>query len=179
MFIENHNEKKKVELSESNLNDLKEIENNEESDVPHYPRVGFFKLQYTFANKADIALICFACLGSVIAGASMPLISLLLGQVINQFNGTIEISEVPKLVQGLIINFILAGVGVLIGSFMMIFFWTIVGRRLSNKISKEYFRVIMKQKQAWFDKYDTYQINTRVFNNMQVIENGVNINFNN
>ena len=122
MLIESYNENKKVELSGINSNDQKEIENQEESEVPHYPRVGFFKLQYTYANKADIALICFACLGSVIAGASMPLISLLLGQVINQFNGTIEISEVPRLVQGLIVNFILAGVGVLIGSFMMIFF---------------------------------------------------------
>jgi len=174
MFVENQNENKKIELSELST-EPKVVETQEESDTPKYSRVGFFKLQCTFSNKADIALICFASLGSVIAGASMPLISLLLGQVINQFNGTIEVSKVPEMVQGLIINFILAGIGVFIGSFMMIFFWTIVGRRLSNKISKEYFRVIMKQNQAWFDKYDTYQINTRVFNNMQVIENGVSI----
>ncbi len=173
MLIENQNENKKVESSEFSSEQI-EKENLEDSDLPKYPRVSFFKLQLTFANKTDIALICLAFLGSIIAGASMPLISLLLGKAINQFDGTIEISQVPSLAQGVILNFIYAGLGVFVGSFMMILFWTIVGRRLSNKINKEYFRVIMKQKQAWFDKYDTFQINTRVFNNMQVIENGVN-----
>ena len=172
MYSENQEMDKKVELDE--YNSTKKSDSKDEVEQgPKYPRVGFFKLQYTFANKTDIAIIAFACLGSIIAGASMPLISLLLGKVINQFNGTIEVSSVPGLVKGLIINFILAGIGILIGSFMIIYFWTVSGRRLTNKINKEYFRVIMRQKQTWFDKNDTYQINTRVFNNMQIIENGV------
>jgi ABC-type multidrug transport system fused ATPase/permease subunit len=172
MYTENQDRDNKVQLDEYDSS-KKEEAKEEVDEMPKYPRVGFFKLQYTFANKADIALITFACLGSVIAGAAMPLISLLLGKVINQFNGTIEVSSVPGLVKGLITNFILAGIAILIGSFMMIFFWTVSGRRLANKINKEYFNVIMKQKQTWFDKNDTYQINTRVFNNMQTIENGV------
>jgi ATP-binding cassette subfamily B (MDR/TAP) protein 1 len=172
MFTENQNKNIKLELDE--YESIKRVKSKEEdSNTPKYPRVGFFKLQCTFANRVDIALLTFACLGSLIAGASMPLISLLLGKVINQFNGTIEVESVPGLVKGLIINFILAGIAIFIGSFMMIFFWTVSGRRLANKINKEYFRVIMRQKQTWFDKSDTYQINTRVFNNMQTIENGV------
>jgi len=172
MLIENQNENTKVELTEFNSEHMEE-ETNDDSDILKYPRVGFFKLQYTFCDKADIVLMGLAFLGSIAAGASMPLVSLLLGKVINQFDGTIALSEVPKLTQGIILNFIYAGLGVFSGSLMMIFFWTIIGKRISNKICKEYFRVIMKQKQAWFDKYDTFQINTRVFNNMQVIENGV------
>lgn len=172
MFTENQDSDKKVQLDEyytTKKEDPKKIA----EEMPRYNRVGFFKLQYAFANKVDIALISLACLGSLIAGAAMPLISLLLGEVINQFNGTIEVSEVPGLVKGLITNFILVGIAILIGSFMMIFFWTVSGRRIANKLNKEYFRVIMRQKQTWFDKNDTYQINTRVFNNMQTIENGV------
>jgi ABC-type multidrug transport system fused ATPase/permease subunit len=138
-----------------------------------YKRVGFFKLQYTFAARSDLIYISLACLGSLIAGAAMPLISLLLGKVINQFDGNIEKEKVPELVSGLITNFILAGIAILIGSFMMIFFWTIVGRRLTSKVSKEYFRVLMQQKQSWFDQNITSQINTRVNNNMCIIESGV------
>jgi ABC-type multidrug transport system fused ATPase/permease subunit len=174
MYSEKRNPNGKLPLEE--YDSSKRVDSKEEENgTPQYPRIGFFKMQYTFADRVDLALLTFACLGSLIAGAAMPLISLLLGKVINQFNGTIAVESVPGLVKGLIINFILAGIGIFLGSFMMIFFWTVSGRRLANKINKEYFRVIMRQKQTWFDKSDTYQINTRVFNNMQTIESGVKI----
>jgi ATP-binding cassette subfamily B (MDR/TAP) protein 1 len=146
----------------------------QEGIKPKSKKVGFFKLEYALANRSDIILISFACLGSVIAGASMPLISLLLGKVINQFSDYIDPAQVPELVQGLITNFILAGIAIFIGSFMMVFFWTIVGRRLINKINEEYFRVIMRQDQSWFDQSDVYEFATKVQNQVKIIENGVN-----
>lgn len=135
--------------------------------------VSFFKLEYTQTDKVDVTLIALACLGSLIAGASMPLISLLLGKVINQFNGTINPAEVPGLVSGLITDFLLAGVGIFLGSFMMIFFWTVIGRRLSNKINADYFRVIMKQEQGWFDQSNMFEFATKVQYQIKTIENGV------
>lgn len=135
--------------------------------------VGFFKLEYSQANKKDIFLIAMACLGSMVAGAAMPLISLLLGKVINQFNGTIAPSAVPGLVSGLITNFLAAGVAIFAGSFMMVFFWFVVGRRLINKINGDYFRVIMQQEQGWFDKSNMFEFATKVQFQVKTIENGV------
>jgi ABC-type multidrug transport system fused ATPase/permease subunit len=137
-------------------------------------KVTFFKLEYALADKKDIMLISFACIGSLITGAAMPLISLILGKVINQFNGSIENKEVPTLVSGLIFNFLLAGVAIFIGSFMMIFFWTVAGSRLINKINSDYFRVIMQQEQGWFDQSNMFEFATKVQGQIKVIENGVN-----
>jgi len=170
-IINSNNNLNKLENKKESININKEIEEMNGNEL--FKSVSFFKLEYSFADKKDIFLISFACLGSVIAGASMPLISLLLGKVINQFDGKIAVEKVPELVHGLIINFLLAGIAIFIGSFMMVLFWSLVGRRLINKINADYFRVIMQQDQSWFDSSNMYQFASKVQVQIKTIENGV------
>jgi ATP-binding cassette, subfamily B (MDR/TAP), member 1 len=172
-----------VELKESKSNVVQHetVQDNQPKEVnsplvpkgPRTKRVSFFKLMYTLANKCDITLIISACIGSLIAGAAMPLISLLLGKVLNQFNGNIETANVPQLVSGLIVTFLLVGIAIFLGSFMMVFFWTLTGRRMINKINEDYFRVIMRQEQGWFDQSNMFEFATKVQGQVKTIENGV------
>lgn len=158
----------KVQLSEP-LNTNKESNEAKDDIKP----VSFFKLECFLASGSDKVIIILAILGSLFAGAAMPLISLLLGKVINQFNGTIDPAQVPELVSGLITNFLLCGVAIFLGSFMMVYFWALTARRLINKINEEYFRVIMKQEQGWFDQSNMFEFATKVQNQIKTIENGV------
>ena len=138
--------------------------------------VSFFKLLFQFADKEDIVLICFAIIGSLIAGTAMPFIALLLGSAINNFGSNMIILGQEALTQQiaqLSIIYILVGIGIFIGSFMMVFFWTSVGKRLINKINEEYLRVILKQEVAWYDSRNVFELPTKIQGQIKIIENGV------
>jgi hypothetical protein len=141
--------------------------------------VSYFKLLYTFADKKDIIFICLASLGSLVAGVSMPMISLLLGNAINLIDPNVSAAKIKEDIAGLTIRFIIAGLAIFVGSGMMVSFWTLVGKSLINKLNEEYFRVIMKQDQSWFDQTNTFEFATKVQFQIKTIENGVIIYINN
>lgn len=137
-------------------------------------KVSYFQLQYKFADKVDIVLIIIATLGSLIAGASMPLISLLLGSAINNFGPDVNKAELSEKVTTLAINYILCGIGILLGSFMMSFFWSLVSKRLINKINLQYFQVLLRQEQGYFDQGQKNEhFVTKINQEIKIIENGV------
>jgi ABC-type multidrug transport system fused ATPase/permease subunit len=136
--------------------------------------VSYFRLQYKFADKFDIFLIIFACIGSIIAGASMPLISLLLGSAINNFGPDSDKEKLKDNVKVLAINFVLCGFGILLGSFVMFFFWSLVSKRLINKINIAYFEVLLRQEQGYFDQGQKNEhFVTKINQEIKIIENGV------
>jgi ATP-binding cassette subfamily B (MDR/TAP) protein 1 len=138
--------------------------------------VSFFKLLFQFADRNDIILICFAILGSLIAGTSMPFIALLLGSAINNFGpNMVNLGQeaLTQQIAQLSIIYILVGIGIFIGSFMMVFFWTSVGKRLINKINEEYLEVILRQEPAWFDSRNVFELPTKIQGQIKIIENGV------
>ena len=113
--------------------ELKEIQ---ESDVMKpslqkgiHTKVTFLKLMKCQATKRDIVFFIFAILGSLVAGCSMPLMSLLLGDVIDGFDASFPKEDVPGLIHGVIINFCAAGAAIFVGSLLMVIFWTIIGQR--------------------------------------------------
>jgi ABC-type multidrug transport system fused ATPase/permease subunit len=179
MFVEVKERKDSNILNEFKSKETKEVDSplnpsdSELAKVKPKKAIGFFKLIYSSADKCDITILSFACLGSLIGGAAMPMISLLLGKVLNQFNGDIETANVPELVSGLITTFLLVGLAIFLGSYMMVFFWMLAGRRLINKINEDYFRVIMKQDQSWFDQSNMFEFATKVQVQIKTIENGV------
>lgn len=173
-------------LISSNRNELtasanKPTENHnlqeiKESKKANNNKATFFKLEYSFASRKDIILICLATLGSLIAGCSMPFIALLLGNAINNFGPSMVMMGKEVLttqVAELAIIYILVGLAIFIGSFMMVFFWTMVGKRLINKINTQYFKAIMKQEPGWFDANNVFELPTKLQNQIKIIENGV------
>jgi ABC-type multidrug transport system fused ATPase/permease subunit len=107
--------------------------------------ISFFQLMSVQSEKSDIILFIIAIIGSMAAGLSMPLISLLLGDVIDGFDGSIPKEEVPGIIKKAIINFIIACVCIFLGSLMMVFFWTKIGESFSKSLKVDYFRELMRQ----------------------------------
>lgn len=142
-----------------------------------FEKVPFFKLMCTFSSRKDVFLLIGAVIGSLIAGTSMPFIALLLGSAINNFGDSMleQGQEVltAKITQ-LAIIYILVGLAIFLGSFMMVFFWTWVGKRIINRINEEYLRVIMRQEPGWFDANNVFELPTKIQGQIKVIENGVN-----
>lgn len=171
--LNNHNVA--VSTGRSEIIPLENLENDQEKKEK---RISYFQLQYKFADKIDYLLIIIATMGSLVTGAAMPMISLLLGSAINNFGPEVDKSELSTNVANLAINYVLAGMAVLLGSFMMSFFWSLIGKRLINKINVEYFKVLLKQEQGYFDKRQkNEEFVTKINQEIKIIENGVKINF--
>ena len=150
----------KTELT-SVKKELKEIKNtsiikSSLSSNDKKVKVTFVSLLKCQATKKEIPIFVFAILGSLVAGCAMPLISLLLGDVIDGFDGSIPKEKVPSTIHGVIVNFCLAGTAIFVGSLLMVIFWTVIGTRLSSAIKVDYFRVIMKQEQSFFDSCNSF-----------------------
>ena len=169
------NESTKKEKTEN-----QEIQENQKSqenqkDKSEEKSVSYFQLQYKFANKIDYILIIVASFGSIVAGAAMPLISLLLGAAINNFGPDQDKEELKENVNALAINFVICGIGILLGSFIMYFFWNLVSKRLIQKINTAYFEVLLNQEQGYFDQGEKNEhFVTKINLEIKTIENGVN-----
>jgi ATP-binding cassette subfamily B (MDR/TAP) protein 1 len=136
--------------------------------------VSFFQLIYKFADKFDFFLIIFACIGSIAAGASMPLMSLLLGSAINSFGPDADVANLQENVNKIALNFIISGLGVFLGSFIMLFFWGLISKRLIQKINIAYFEVLLRQEQDYFDQGQKNEhLVTKINQEIKTIENGV------
>jgi ATP-binding cassette subfamily B (MDR/TAP) protein 1 len=156
--------------------ETQQLHPNDDEEEKKLTRVSYFQLQYKFATKKDMILLVFAVLGSLTAGLSMPFIALLLGNAIDNFGPDMDAQGPEKLneeVSKLAVIYMLVGLGIFLGSFMMVFFWTWVGKRLINKINEEYMRVIMKQEQGWFEKSNPFEFATKMQGQIKIIENGV------
>lgn len=167
----------KTELT-SVKKELKEIKNtsiikSSLSSNDKKVKVTFVSLLKCQATKKEIPIFVFAILGSLVAGCAMPLISLLLGDVIDGFDGSIPKEKVPSTIHGVIVNFCLAGTAIFVGSLLMVIFWTVIGTRLSSAIKVDYFRVIMKQEQSFFDSSNTFEFATKIQTQTKLIENGI------
>ena len=133
----NNAKKSNININLDEKDKENDILNQKESKNSNFQRVSYFKLQYKFADKKDITLIAFAVIGSLIAGTAMPFIALLLGGAINNFGPNLSETgkdELNSQISYLAVIYILVGIGIFIGSFMMVFFWSCVGKRLILKI---------------------------------------------
>ncbi len=136
-------------------------------------KVSFFKLLKSQTFPFQIFFYVLAIIGSLVAGCAMPLTSLLLGDVIDGFDGSIPKDEVPGIIKKAIINFIIAGICIFIGSLMMVFFWTKIGESFSKSLKVDYFRELMRQDQTFFDNTNTFEFTTKVEKQCKTIEMGV------
>ena len=163
--------KSEVVSLKQELNAIKSAAKKEKE--PENVKVTFIKLLKCQSTKKDIVLFVFAIIGSLAAGCAMPLISLLLGDVIDGFDGSIPKEDVPNVIHKVIVNFCVAGIAIFIGSLLMVIFWTIIGNRLSNAIKIDYFKTIMMQEQSFFDGANTFEFSTKIQSQTKTIENGI------
>jgi len=56
---------------------------------------------------------------------------------------------------------------------LMVFSWTMAGKRLVTRLKQEYFNVILKQEQAWFDQVNAHEFATKVEVQTKIIESGL------
>ncbi|PKI35578.1 hypothetical protein CRG98_044032 [Punica granatum] len=112
--------------------------------------VPFHKL-FSFADSTDVLLMVVGSLGAIGNGMSLPLMTVLFGQLINSFGLNQNNKNVVHEVSKLSLQFVYLAVGSAAASFLQVACWMVTGERQAARIRGLYLRTILRQDVAFFD----------------------------
>ncbi|XP_048127331.1 ABC transporter B family member 11-like isoform X3 [Rhodamnia argentea] len=113
--------------------------------------VPFHKL-FSFADSTDKLLMVVGSIGAVGNGISMPLMTVLFGQLINTFGTNQADSDVVDLVSKISLKFIYLAFGCGAAAFLQVSCWIVTGERQAARIRGLYLQTILRQDVTFFDK---------------------------
>ncbi|KAF9669200.1 hypothetical protein SADUNF_Sadunf14G0083100 [Salix dunnii] len=113
--------------------------------------VPFIKL-FSFADSTDILLMILGTIGAVGNGASIPIMSILFGDLTNSFGQNQNSKEVVDVVSKVSLKFVYLGLGSAVAAFLQVACWMVTGERQAARIRGTYLNTILKQDIAFFDK---------------------------
>ncbi|KAE8697226.1 hypothetical protein F3Y22_tig00110627pilonHSYRG00097 [Hibiscus syriacus] len=107
-------------------------------------KVPFLKL-FAFADPTDILLMIAGTTGAIGNGISMPLMTILFGELTDSFGQNQNNNEVVAL------NFVYLGVGDVVSGFLQVTCWMVTGERQAARIRSLYLKTIHRLDIAFFD----------------------------
>ncbi|KAL3754344.1 hypothetical protein ACJRO7_001558 [Eucalyptus globulus] len=113
--------------------------------------VPFHKL-FSFADSTDMLLMVVGLMGAVGNGISMPLMTVLFGQLINTFGENQADTDVVDLVSKIALKFIYLALGCGAVAFLQVSCWMVTGERQAARIRGLYLKTILRHDVAFFDK---------------------------
>ncbi|KAJ6400887.1 hypothetical protein OIU84_016334 [Salix udensis] len=113
--------------------------------------VPFLKL-FSFADSTDILLMILGTIGAVGNGASIPIMSILFGDLINSFGQNQNGKDVVNFISKVSLKFVYLGLGAAVAAFFQVACWMVTGERQAARIRGKYLNTILKQDIAFFDK---------------------------
>ncbi|CAI8590913.1 unnamed protein product [Vicia faba] len=112
-------------------------------------KVSFYKL-FTFADSLDVSLMIIGNISAIANGMSQPIMTLILGRIINAFGNT-DPHHTLKEVSKASLLFVYLAIGTGIVSFLQVSCWMVTGERQAARIRSLYLKTILKQDIAFFD----------------------------
>ena len=174
----NLNIKRKL-LKEVQNNDLSSISTNEKRKSPN-----IFLLLYHLSGKKELILMSLGILGSIISAISGPIMSFNFGGAINNFSNIQNIDSTDPLykneiedfisnIEKIILRYLILGGVLFTSNFLQAFCWQYSAFLQIYKLKENYFSLIMSQEQAYFDNSNSFELVTKVQNQLEQIELGI------
>ena len=188
-LIDNHLEKNNNDDTYLNIhrkfelliedNDLPKLSFSDKKKSPN-----IFFLLYHLSGKKELILMCLGILGSIISAISGPIMSFNFGGAINNFSNIQNIDSKDPLykdeiedfitnIEKIILRYIILGGILFISHFLHAFCWQYSAFLQIYKLKEHYFSLIMSQEQAYFDKNNSFELVTKVQNQLEQIELGL------
>ncbi|RZC89153.1 hypothetical protein C5167_030848 [Papaver somniferum] len=133
-------------------------EQSEEKSKGEVNTVPFYKL-FAFADSKDVILIVVGTIAAIVDGVAMPLMTVLLGDLIDSFGqsdnkNTVRVVSKCQLSDCIFLvalNFVYLGIGAGVVSFFQVACWMVTGERQASRIRSLYLKTILRQDVAFFD----------------------------
>ncbi|XP_072639928.1 ATP-binding cassette sub-family B member 5 isoform X4 [Canis lupus baileyi] len=142
---------------------------------------------FRFANGLDITLMILGLLASLVNGACLPVMSLILGKMsdnlisgclvktntTNYQNCTQFQEKLNEDIIMLTLYYIGIGVTALVFGYIQISSWVMTAARQTERIRKQFFHSVLAQDISWFDSCDIGELNTRMTDDINKISDGI------
>ncbi|KAK8992619.1 hypothetical protein V6N11_048694 [Hibiscus sabdariffa] len=129
-----------------------EEDEEEEEDVEPPRPVGLLSL-FKYSTNWDIVLVILGCLGALINGGALPWYSFLFGKFVNKIaeESKFDKTKMMKDVQMICQFMSLLAAIVVVGAYLEITCWRLVGERSAQRIRTKYLRAVLRQDISFFD----------------------------
>ena len=136
-------------------------------------KISPFRLYYHISGKFEIFLMVVGAIFTIGAGCTGALVSLLVGDTVNDFTDTSEIEGLPDneyksiinkvepSVNNMIKKFLIVGAIMFLCNFFMMFLWAYSSLRQMHWMKINYFYLILRQEQGWFDENNAFEFATK------------------
>ncbi|KAH7547039.1 hypothetical protein FEM48_Zijuj01G0264700 [Ziziphus jujuba var. spinosa] len=131
-------------------------DDDEDDEGPAVKSIGLFSL-FRYSTKLDIVLVILGCLGSLINGGALPWYSYLFGDFVNKLaiESPADKTQMMKKVDKTCLLMTGLAAVVLVGAYLEITCWRLVGDRSAQRIRTEYLRAVLRQDVGFFDTETT------------------------
>ncbi|XP_061366245.1 ABC transporter B family member 21 [Gastrolobium bilobum] len=127
-------------------------EKREKSKGKEKPETVPYHRLFSFADSIDMLLMIVGTIGAIGNGVSLPLMSLLFGQMINSFGNNQFSPDIVKQVSKVSLKFVYLGIGSAVAAFLQVACWMVTGERQAARIRGLYLKTILRQNITFFDK---------------------------
>ena len=144
-------------------------------EIPPVP-VGFMTL-FRFATRNDLIIIAVSVLCSIAAGAVMPLMTVVFGQITgifqSYFNGTESKAEFDSHLGHFTLFFIYFAIAEFITVYVCTLGFIYTGEHIAAKVREQYLAAILRQNIGFFDKLGAGEITTRITADTNLVQDGI------
>ncbi|KAI3426657.1 uncharacterized protein J3R85_009863 [Psidium guajava] len=132
--------------------DDKEFDEEAEDEEEPVKPIGLFGL-FKYSTKWDFVLVILGCLGALINGGALPWYSFLFGKFVNKIalESKNHKDQMMKDVDKVSLFMIGLAAVVVVGGYMEITCWRLVGERAAQRIRTNYLRAVLRQDIGFFD----------------------------
>ncbi|KAL9583209.1 MAG: hypothetical protein Q9212_002839 [Teloschistes hypoglaucus] len=150
------------------------------TSIPHPGRKGYCSLLFQANPSAlDFLLLFIGLLAAIAAGIPFPLLGIIFGQLVDEFNSTACNASQQASRSGLesrVQQKVLLMVYISVGNFVAIYIhtgcWSLFGERLVGRLRRQYFKNLLHQEMAFFDNLPAGEVSIRLTTDMEIIRMG-------
>ena len=186
------NSKKEEIIQEKDEQEEQEkIEENLMFDKKH---ISIFKLYCHISGTLEIILSVIAIIMTLGAGGANAAMNWIFGESANSFSLAAQIGvikeifgkelfdivfnfimeeKVEPLINDQIRDYLIIGAVMFVCNFLMMFLWSYLALRQLHWLKNNYFKIILKQEQGWFDENNAFEFATKVQAQLEQIELGL------
>jgi len=143
-----------------------EGEEKKKDEAP--PKKVSFRQLYRYITWKDRLLLLLGCLGSIALGASMPVFSIVFGELLDSFGSTE--AEMVDNVRKYAVYVIYVGAGAFVAAWLGQACFMIVAENNARRIRAAYMQSVLSQEIAWFDTQKAGAITTRLASDSRMIQ---------
>ncbi|KAF0561604.1 multidrug resistance protein MDR [Gigaspora margarita] len=132
---------------------------------------------YRFATKFDWIIMFIGLVFAAVAGTAMPAFSILFGIMVDYYTNfqthSISPNEFSREIDYFSLVYVYFSIAIFIATYISVAAWVYTGERIARQIRERFLHAILRQNIAYFDKYGSGEVTTRITTDIHLIQDGI------